>query len=146
MSLLRCSLETGRTHQIRVHLAAIDHPVVGDPAYGGIRSGIEIARPFLHAATLAFAHPVTGEPQRFASELPPDLVRVLDQSRRLTIRKHGQVHHEQRCCRCANHTDRAVLPESVPGGERVDRREHEQSEAGEVDRVPDPAGDAALEQ
>ena len=79
MSLLRCTLETGRTHQIRVHLAAIKHPVVGDPAYGGIRAGIDIARPFLHAATLAFAHPVTGEPQRFASELPPDLVRVLDQ-------------------------------------------------------------------
>lgn len=79
VSLLRCSLETGRTHQIRVHLAAIQHPVVGDPAYGGIRSGLDIARPFLHAATLAFAHPVTGEPQRFASELPPDLARVLDQ-------------------------------------------------------------------
>ena len=79
VSLLQCTLETGRTHQIRVHLAAIHHPVVGDPAYGGIRSGVDIARPFLHAATLAFAHPVTGEPQRFASELPPDLVRVLDQ-------------------------------------------------------------------
>ncbi len=79
VSLLRCTLETGRTHQIRVHLAAINHPVVGDPAYGGIRAGVDISRPFLHAATLAFAHPVTGEPQRFASELPPDLVRVLDQ-------------------------------------------------------------------
>lgn len=79
VSLLRCTLETGRTHQIRVHLAAINHPVVGDPAYGGIRSGVDIARPFLHAATLAFDHPVTGEPQRFVSELPPDLVRVLDQ-------------------------------------------------------------------
>ncbi len=79
VSLLRCSLETGRTHQIRVHLAAIHHPVVGDPAYGGIRSGVEIARPFLHAATLAFAHPVTGEPRQFASPLPPDLVRVLEQ-------------------------------------------------------------------
>ena len=78
VSLLRCTLETGRTHQIRVHLAAINHAVVGDPAYGGIRSGLDIARPFLHAATLAFAHPVTGEPQQFASKLPPDLVRVLD--------------------------------------------------------------------
>lgn len=77
-SLLRCTLETGRTHQIRVHLAAIHHPVVGDPAYGGIRSGIEIGRPFLHAATLELAHPVTGEPLRFASELPPELVAVLD--------------------------------------------------------------------
>lgn len=79
VSLLRCSLETGRTHQIRVHLAAIQHPVVGDPAYGGIRSGLEIARPFLHAATLGFAHPVTGAPQQFASQLPPELQRVLDQ-------------------------------------------------------------------
>jgi len=79
VSLLRCTLETGRTHQIRVHLAAINHPVVGDPAYGGIRPGLDIARPFLHAATLAFDHPVTGEPQRFVSELPPDLLRVLDQ-------------------------------------------------------------------
>ena len=79
VSLLGCTLETGRTHQIRVHLAAIKHPVVGDPAYGGIRAAIDIARPFLHAATLAFAHPVTGEPQRFTSELPPDLGRVLDQ-------------------------------------------------------------------
>ncbi len=77
VSLLRCSLETGRTHQIRVHLAAIQHPVVGDPAYGGIRSGFEIARPFLHAATLGFAHPVTGAPRRFVSELPPELARVV---------------------------------------------------------------------
>jgi 23S rRNA pseudouridine1911/1915/1917 synthase len=78
VSLLRCTLETGRTHQIRVHLAAINHAVVGDPAYGGIRAGVDIGRPFLHAATLSFTHPVTGEPQQFASDLPPDLVRVLD--------------------------------------------------------------------
>jgi 23S rRNA pseudouridine1911/1915/1917 synthase len=77
VALVRCSLETGRTHQIRVHLAAIGHPVVGDPAYGGGRTGVAIARPFLHAATLAFAHPVTGEPQRFESALPPDLEQVL---------------------------------------------------------------------
>ena len=82
VSLLRCSLETGRTHQIRVHLAAIQHPVVGDPAYGGIRAGLEISRPFLHAATLGFVHPVTGEPQRFASELPPELQRVVGGSTR----------------------------------------------------------------
>jgi 23S rRNA pseudouridine1911/1915/1917 synthase len=78
VSLLRCTLETGRTHQIRVHLAAIHHPVVGDPAYGGSATPISIDRPFLHAATLAFDHPVTGEPQRFASELPPDLQQVLE--------------------------------------------------------------------
>jgi 23S rRNA pseudouridine1911/1915/1917 synthase len=78
VSLLRCSLETGRTHQIRVHLAAIRHPVVGDPAYGGLRTGLDVGRPFLHAATLQLAHPVTGEPQSFASELPVELAAVLD--------------------------------------------------------------------
>jgi 23S rRNA pseudouridine1911/1915/1917 synthase len=77
VSLLRCALETGRTHQIRVHLAAIGHPVVGDPAYGGGRSGVDLDRPFLHAAALAFDHPVTGEPRRFESPLPPVLMTVL---------------------------------------------------------------------
>lgn len=77
-SLLRCSLETGRTHQIRVHLAAIHHPVVGDPAYGGATAGLALARPFLHAAALAFAHPISGEHREFASPLPPDLRQVLD--------------------------------------------------------------------
>jgi 23S rRNA pseudouridine1911/1915/1917 synthase len=77
VSLLRCRLETGRTHQIRVHLSAINHPVVGDAVYGGKRTGIALDRPFLHAASLGFEHPVTGEQQRFESELPPDLVAVL---------------------------------------------------------------------
>ncbi len=77
VSLLRCKLETGRTHQIRVHLSAIGHPVVGDGTYGGKRAGIALDRPFLHAASLGFDHPVTGEPQRFESELPPDLAAVL---------------------------------------------------------------------
>ena len=70
---LRCRLETGRTHQIRVHLSAIGHPVVGDAAYGGRRAGIELDRPFLHAEHLAFAHPVTGAPMAFTSPLPPEL-------------------------------------------------------------------------
>jgi 23S rRNA pseudouridine1911/1915/1917 synthase len=78
VTLVRCTLETGRTHQIRVHLAAIGHPVVGDPAYGRGRTGVAIDRPFLHAAMLGFVHPVTGDPQRFESALPPDLARVLD--------------------------------------------------------------------
>jgi 23S rRNA pseudouridine1911/1915/1917 synthase len=73
---LQCQLETGRTHQIRVHLAAIGHPVVGDGAYGGARSGIVTPRPFLHAARLNFAHPVNGEPMSFTSPLPDDLVAV----------------------------------------------------------------------
>lgn len=74
---VRCELETGRTHQIRVHMAAIGHPVVGDDRYGGDRSGVEIDRPFLHAARLGFSHPGTGEHVSFDSPLPPDLVEVL---------------------------------------------------------------------
>jgi 23S rRNA pseudouridine1911/1915/1917 synthase len=76
-SLLTCHLETGRTHQIRVHLAAIGHPVVGDDRYGGDREPLTMRRPFLHAATLAFAHPGTGERVAFESPLPEDLAAVL---------------------------------------------------------------------
>lgn len=76
-SLLSCRLETGRTHQIRVHLRAIGHPVVGDRAYDGQRPGIELQRPFLHASDLRFRHPVTGEPLELRSELPDDLVAIL---------------------------------------------------------------------
>jgi 23S rRNA pseudouridine1911/1915/1917 synthase len=76
-SLVRVTLETGRTHQIRVHMAAIGHPVCGDPQYGAAGEyGLE--RQFLHAARLAFTHPVTGEAVDVHSELPPDLVRALD--------------------------------------------------------------------
>ncbi len=75
---LECRLETGRTHQIRVHLAAIGHPVIGDPTYGGVRTGITPPRPFLHAAALDLSHPITGEPLTFASELPADLAEVED--------------------------------------------------------------------
>jgi 23S rRNA pseudouridine1911/1915/1917 synthase len=75
-TLLRVVLDTGRTHQIRVHMAAIGHPVAGDPQYGTRRLyGLE--RQFLHAARLAFAHPVTGEAIDVASALPPDLVEAL---------------------------------------------------------------------
>lgn len=78
---LRCRLETGRTHQIRVHLASIGHPVVGDDRYGSAsRTGwgsLLPARPFLHAGSLAFDHPSSGERMRFSSELPDDLVAVL---------------------------------------------------------------------
>jgi 23S rRNA pseudouridine1911/1915/1917 synthase len=76
-SLLSCHLETGRTHQIRVHLAAIGHPVVGDDRYGGARAPLHVDRPFLHAATLAFDHPATGERLEFSSPLPDDLAAVL---------------------------------------------------------------------
>ena len=78
---LRCRLETGRTHQIRVHLSAIGHPVVGDGAYGGRRAGIDLDRPFLHAEWLAFAHPVTGEPLEFRSALPAELDEALERLR-----------------------------------------------------------------
>ena len=77
VALLTCRLETGRTHQIRVHLQAIGHPVVGDSRYDGLREAIALRRPFLHAARLAFAHPVTGEPMSFTSPLTPDLEAVL---------------------------------------------------------------------
>lgn len=74
---LECRLETGRTHQIRVHLAAIGHPVVGDGAYGGARGTVVPPRPFLHAAELSFLHPATYEQMTFQSPLPPDLAEVV---------------------------------------------------------------------
>jgi 23S rRNA pseudouridine1911/1915/1917 synthase len=75
-ALLDVRLETGRTHQIRVHLAAIALPVVGDPVYGV--PDPELKRQFLHAWRLAFPHPVTGEPVEAESPLPSDLQRALD--------------------------------------------------------------------
>jgi 23S rRNA pseudouridine1911/1915/1917 synthase len=78
VSLLECRLETGRTHQIRVHLQAIGHPVVGDAAYGGRRPAIALDRPFLHAEHLAFTHPVTGKQLEFDDPLPEDLQKILD--------------------------------------------------------------------
>jgi 23S rRNA pseudouridine1911/1915/1917 synthase len=79
VALLECTLETGRTHQIRVHLAAIGHPVVGDSAYGGAAGSPRMDRPFLHAHQLAFAHPITGEPLAFEEPLPADLEQVLEE-------------------------------------------------------------------
>ena len=91
-ALLRVRIHTGRTHQIRVHLASIGHPVAGDPVYGGTRTPssrragarealLSLARPALHAARLAFTHPVTGHRLAFSAPLPPDLVAVLDRLR-----------------------------------------------------------------
>ena len=76
-ALLECKLETGRTHQIRVHLAAIGHPIVGDPRYRGAKARFAVPRPFLHAHRLAFDHPRTGERVTFDAPLPPDLEAVL---------------------------------------------------------------------
>ena len=76
-ALVECCLETGRTHQIRVHLAAIGHPVVGDGTYGGDRNPLQPGRPFLHAHALTLHHPVTGEHLEFSDPLPPELMALL---------------------------------------------------------------------
>jgi 23S rRNA pseudouridine1911/1915/1917 synthase len=83
-ALLRVRLETGRTHQIRAHLAAIEHPVVGDPQYGGRESGrrLGLARQFLHASKLMFRHPFTGELLACESKPPAELSHALDSARR----------------------------------------------------------------
>jgi 23S rRNA pseudouridine1911/1915/1917 synthase len=79
-ALLRVQLDTGRTHQIRVHMAAIGHPVCGDPLYGTAgRFGLE--RQFLHARRLCFTHPVTGAPVDVRSQLPADLIQALRMAR-----------------------------------------------------------------
>ena len=86
VSLLRVAIATGRTHQIRVHLSAIGHPIVGDATYGGARRRVvahlravqRLERPFLHAERLAFTHPIDGRRIEFESPLPPDLQSVLD--------------------------------------------------------------------
>lgn len=77
-TLLRVRLETGRTHQIRVHLAAIDHPVIGDKTYGERTTKATAPRTFLHASHIEFTHPRTGEQMVVDSPLPPDLQEVLD--------------------------------------------------------------------
>lgn len=76
LSLLEVRLETGRTHQIRVHLASISHPVVGDRSYGTPTT--EVLRTFLHASRLSFEHPRTGHPVEVESALPADLIAALE--------------------------------------------------------------------
>jgi 23S rRNA pseudouridine1911/1915/1917 synthase len=73
VSLVQCRLETGRTHQIRVHMAAIGHPVVGDPLYKRGARSAPVTRPMLHAARLSFRHPVTDETLVFESAMPADM-------------------------------------------------------------------------
>lgn len=77
VSLVECHLETGRTHQVRVHLAAIGHPVVGDDRYDGDRQSLVCPRPFLHAAMLGFAHPRSEDYHEYTSPLPADIAGVL---------------------------------------------------------------------
>lgn len=94
LTLARVAIHTGRTHQIRVHLSAVGHPVVGDSLYGGVRRRVpgdlravsHLERPFLHSERLAFKHPGDGRRMAFESPLPEDLQRVLDQLREQT---HG---------------------------------------------------------
>jgi 23S rRNA pseudouridine1911/1915/1917 synthase len=80
-ALLRVRLETGRTHQIRVHLAAVGLPVAGDPVYG-VAGDLGLERQFLHAARLAFEHPLTREPVEVESPVPADLATALALARR----------------------------------------------------------------
>jgi 23S rRNA pseudouridine1911/1915/1917 synthase len=87
LALIGVAIATGRTHQIRVHLSAIGHPIVGDALYGGVRRRVppelravqKLERPFLHSARLAFTHPTDGRRLEFKSELPDDLGRVIEQ-------------------------------------------------------------------
>jgi 23S rRNA pseudouridine1911/1915/1917 synthase len=83
-TLLGAAPRTGRTHQIRVHLAAIGHPILGDRAYGGgggDARGLGLHRPFLHAGHLSFAHPITHRPVTLDEELPDELRSALDRLR-----------------------------------------------------------------
>jgi len=89
VTLAEIAIYTGRTHQIRVHLSAIGHPIVGDPLYGGVhrrvpgdvRAVTHLQRPFLHAAKLTFKHPADGRRMEFTSQLPDDLQQVLNDLR-----------------------------------------------------------------
>ena len=75
--MVNLKLETGRTHQIRVHMQAIGYPILGDPIYGIVIPEIPLRRQFLHAHQLSFRHPVTGEDLALSSPLPPDLARAV---------------------------------------------------------------------
>jgi 23S rRNA pseudouridine1911/1915/1917 synthase len=83
---------TGRTHQLRVHLASLGHPILGDPTYGGRKvcslDGVEVPRVMLHARTLGFRHPVTGEMCEYERPCPPDMERmILELEERLALKR-----------------------------------------------------------
>jgi 23S rRNA pseudouridine1911/1915/1917 synthase len=99
-ALVRVRIHTGRTHQIRVHLASLGHPVAGDAVYGGARPAANrrdavrdalaaLARPALHAARLAFAHPGSGSPMAFESPLPADIEAAVGRLRRSRADTNG---------------------------------------------------------
>jgi 23S rRNA pseudouridine1911/1915/1917 synthase len=77
-ALLECKLETGRTHQIRVHLAHIKRPIVGDTAYSNLAEPFRVARPLLHSSRISFSHPTSARIMQFSSELPEDFGKILD--------------------------------------------------------------------
>jgi RluA family pseudouridine synthase len=79
-ALIEASPKTGRTHQIRVHLSALGHPILGDVLYGALPTDL-IARPALHAFSLTFNHPSSGKPLTFTAPYPQDIARVLRQNR-----------------------------------------------------------------
>ena len=86
-ALIECKLETGRTHQVRVHLASIGHPLLGDPVYGRdpkalrpLLQELGFARQALHAASLGFVHPVTGERLAFGAKPPADMEELIDRT------------------------------------------------------------------
>ena len=81
-TLIKCILETGRTHQIRVHMASIGFPLVGDPVYGFKRQRFKLEGQVLHAKTLGFIHPRTKEYMEFTSELPEYFKELLDKLRK----------------------------------------------------------------
>lgn len=85
-TLVECRLETGRTHQVRVHLAYIRHPLVGDQVYGGRQDHLGMTRQALHAYHLGFRHPRTGEFLSFSAPLPADMAEVLERLRRGAVR------------------------------------------------------------
>jgi 23S rRNA pseudouridine1911/1915/1917 synthase len=102
VTLLQVAIATGRTHQIRVHLSAIGHPIVGDPTYSGVRRHVpndvravqRLERPFLHAWRLAFTHPTDGRRLEFESPLPADLQTVLDTIREKQSASDGSANSE----------------------------------------------------
>ena len=81
-TIVSCRLETGRTHQIRVHMASIGHPVVGDPKYGLHVTGLPIQGQALHSSQIHFVHPSTGEEMTFTAPLPRDMQQLMEQLRR----------------------------------------------------------------
>ncbi len=128
LTLAQVAIHTGRTHQIRVHLSAIGHPIVGDALYGGVhrrvardmRAVSRLERPFLHAAHLVFKHPADGRRMEFTSPLPEDLQKVLDRNQR---RRRSDRDREVRPCPSSMRA--AVFSVEVERVRLPNGREHE---------------------